>query len=284
MSAHATAGVIALVSKGQSSCNDAGMTTGLPAVPPAPSVPKSAPARYLPRVRQVQWDHYYMQVAMTVQTRANCWGALVGAVLVLENRIVSTGFNGTPAGFANCRDGGCERCRQRELYDRGELHEVEEMDIAHGPKQLDLCLCVHAEANALLSAAKFGNHTEGAWLYCTSQPCFACLKEAYQAGVKRIVYLEPWMATDSELLKAQYEELAEHLSNNNPRNFERLQRQADAVIGTHADLRPPVLDDRINDLDAKDDQREVQPSASAAPARAPAKKSRGEAARKSAKS
>lgn len=260
------------------------MTTGLPVVPPSPSVPKSTPSLYLPRVRQVQWDHYYMQVALTVQTRANCWGALVGAVLVLENRIVSTGFNGTPAGFANCRAGGCERCRQRELYDRGEFDEVEEMELAQGPKQLDLCLCVHAEANALLAAAKFGNHTEGAWLYCTSQPCFACLKEAYQAGVKRIVYLEPWMATDSKLLKAQYDELAEHLSNNNPRNFERLERQADAVIGTHAELRAPVLDDRIDAIDAKDDEQDVQPSGSLAPSKASAKKPRAKAATASAKS
>lgn len=192
-----------------------------------------------------------MDVARTVQTRANCWGALVGAVLVLENRIVSTGFNGTPAGFANCRDGGCERCRQRELHARGELEHVTEDDISHGPKQLDLCLCVHAEANALLSAAKFGNHTEGTSLYSTSQPCFACLKEAYQAGVKRIVYLEPWFSTDSELLQAQYGELAEHLSDNNPRNFEQLARQADAVSGTHAEPRKPVLDDQIDIIRAK---------------------------------
>lgn len=212
------------------------------------SVPASKPALYLERIRQVQWDHYYMQVALTVKTRANCWGALVGAVLVLDNRIVSTGFNGTPAGFANCRDGGCERCRQRELYSRGELDHVTEPDLAHGPKQLDLCLCVHAEANALLSAAKFGNRTEGAWLYTTSQPCFACLKEAYQAGVKRIVYLEPWLPTESELLRAQYRELAEHLSDNNPRHFEQLERQADAVIGGNAELRAPVLDDVIDTI------------------------------------
>jgi dCMP deaminase len=214
-----------------------------PPVPTAPpSVPKSVPSRYLERVRQVQWDHYYMEVALTVQTRANCWGALVGAVLVLENRIVSTGFNGTPAGFANCRDGGCERCRQRELYERGELEHVTEEEVSHGPKQLDLCLCVHAEANALLSAAKFGNHTEGSALYSTSQPCFACLKEAY---------LEPWFATESELMQAQYGELAEHLSDNNPRNFERLARQADAVHGTHAQPRAPVLDQRIDMISEK---------------------------------
>jgi dCMP deaminase len=239
------------------------MATQPLAGPAAASVPTSTPARYLERVRQVQWDHYYMEVALTVQTRANCWGALVGAVLVLDNRIVSTGFNGTPAGFANCRDGGCERCRQRELYSRGEYQHVTEPELAHGPKQLDLCLCVHAEANALLSAAKFGNRTAGAWLYSTSQPCFACLKEAYQAGVKRIVYLEPWMSTDSELLRAQYRELAEHLSDNNRRNFEPLERQADAVIGGHAEFREPVLDDRIDAIRSADLAPAAQPPAAA---------------------
>ncbi|MEA2361985.1 MAG: dCMP deaminase [Thermoleophilaceae bacterium] len=216
----------------------------------SPSVPASVGASYLPRIKQVQWDHYYMDVALTVKTRANCWGALVGAVLVLENRIVSTGFNGTPSGFANCRDGGCERCRQRELHARGELEHVTEPEVASGPKQLDLCLCVHAEANALLSAAKFGNHTEGSWLYTTSKPCFACLKEAYQAGVKRIVYLEDWDPTKSKLLQKQYDELVEHLADGNPRNFERLARQRDVVAPGHGEPRSPDLDERIDLPDA----------------------------------
>jgi dCMP deaminase len=214
----------------------------------APTVPASDGARYLPRVKQVQWDHYYTDVALTVMTRANCWGALVGAVLVLDNRIVSTGFNGTPAGFANCRDGGCERCRQRELHDRGELQHITDPEVASGPKQLDLCLCVHAEANALLSAAKFGNRTEGAWLYTTSKPCFACLKESYQAGVKRIVYLEEWSSTAREVLQAQYDDLAEHLTDGHPRNFEQLVRQRDVIADGHGQPRDPILDDRIDQL------------------------------------
>jgi dCMP deaminase len=187
-----------------------------------------------------------MEVARTVRTRANCWGALVGAVLVRDNRIVSTGFNGAPSNFANCRDGGCERCRQRELHSRGEFEHVADPEVASGPKQLDLCVCVHAEANALLSSAKFGNRTEGSTLYTTSKPCFACLKEAYQGGVARIVYLEDWEPTDSQVLRAQYDELAEHLASGNPRNFEQLARQRDVIASGHGEPREPDLDDRID--------------------------------------
>jgi dCMP deaminase len=209
------------------------------------AVPRVDPARFLPRVRQVQWDHYYMQVALTVRTRANCFGARVGAVLVLDNRIVSTGFNGTPAGFDNCLDGGCVRCRQRELADRGLAAQITEPELAKGPKQLDLCICVHAEANALISAARFGNRTERSTLYATHKPCFSCLKEAYQAGVERVVWLYDWDPSKSLSLRRQYVQLSEHLSRNNPRNFEQLFKQQELVEGTATELREPVLDDEI---------------------------------------
>jgi dCMP deaminase len=202
----------------------------------------------------VQWDHYYMEIALTVRRRANCWGAKVGAVLVLGNRIISTGFNGTPADFVNCRDGGCVRCRDRELGDLGRMSEVSDPSLASGPKQLDLCICVHAEANALLSAARVGTPTEGATLYATHTPCFACLKEAYQAGVKRVVWLYEWEPADSPSLKQQYNLLAEHLSDNNTRNFEQLAPQSKLVAETATELREPVLDEHITRAEPNGDE------------------------------
>lgn len=62
----------------------------------------------------------------------------------------------------------------------------------------DLCICAHAEANALVSAARFGIAVENATIYTTMQPCFACLKELLQAKVKRIVYLHPWQPSDAD--------------------------------------------------------------------------------------
>src|ERR1700761_4585940 len=107
---------------------------------PDPSMnipPLADPGKTLPRVSQIQWDHYYMQVAETIRTRGNCLGTKVGAVLVLNNRIISTGFNGTPAGFTNCEDGGCVRCRDRYLGEIGRGHEASDPELAEGKsKQL----------------------------------------------------------------------------------------------------------------------------------------------------
>jgi dCMP deaminase len=213
---------------------------------PGTDIPHADPSSYLPRIKQIQWDHYYMQVAETVQTRANCWGTSVGAVLVLHNRIVSTGFNGTPEGFPNCRDGGCERCRQRELRAAGRVSEVTDPLFLGEGKHLDVCICVHAEANALLSAARYGTRTDGATLYSTYTPCFSCLKEMIQAGVRRVVYLNPWRQAESDAMRQQYRLLAEHLRGaNGEHNFEQLARQCDLLDYTGGAVRQPALDDRI---------------------------------------
>ncbi len=139
-------------------------------------------------------DRYYMSVAEAVRGSdtdnsphrdgANCWGSKVGAVIVQGSgpageRIISTGYNGTPAGFKNCLDGGCVRCEHRRT------------DPKAGGIGLDRCVCVHAEQNALLTAARFGVSVAGSTIYSTLSPCFNCLKEAIQAGVVRFVYLSP---------------------------------------------------------------------------------------------
>ncbi len=123
-----------------------------------------------------------MGIALAVRARANCQGSRVGAIVVKDDRIISTGYNGTPSGMTNCLDGGCHRCRDRERYPKG--------------KAYDLCICVHAEQNALLSAARFGIAVEGADLYTTMQPCFGCIKEMLQARVKRVLYLHPWIPSE----------------------------------------------------------------------------------------
>jgi dCMP deaminase len=199
----------------------------------------------LPRIRQVEWDHYYMEIANTVASRANCTGSHVGAVMVSDNRIVSTGFNGTPAGFPNCESGGCVRCRDRQLDKAGRRSEMADRGLDRDHKHLDLCICVHAEANALLSAARYGIRTDGTTLYSTHQPCFTCLKETVQAGVARVVYLNEWWHGDSKALKQMYNQLAEHLRSNDERNFEQLHRQRDLLEGTSTTLRKPNLDRQI---------------------------------------
>jgi len=129
--------------------------------------------------------HYFMGIALAVRARANCRGNKVGAVLALEGRVISTGYNGTPDNMTNCEDGGCDRCGDREKYGSG--------------KGYDLCICVHAEQNALLSAARFGIAVQGAVLYTTMRPCFGCTKELLQAKIDAVWYLHDWQHPDPEV-------------------------------------------------------------------------------------
>jgi dCMP deaminase len=235
-----------------------------------PIPPPVDPRAMLPRVRQVEWDHYYVEIAVTVSKRANCTGSSIGAVLVSDNRIISTGFNGTPQGFTNCLDGGCVRCRDRELKKKGRINEMSFPALDNDHKHFDLCICVHAEANALLSAARAGMRTDGSTLYVTHKPCFSCLKEAIQAGVCRVVYLEEWVHSDEPSLLHLYELLAEHLRANSTRNFEQLHRQRDLVTGTQT--RDPDLDGLLDELDvehkrkrARERRKAREPRAAAAP-------------------
>jgi len=144
-----------------------------------------------------------MLIAVATRQRAECLGRHVGAVIVREGRIVATGYNGTPRGFLRCNaeEQGCHRCAHRndEPYLRGGAYDV--------------CLCVHAEQNALLTAARFGQQTLGAGLTSTTQPCFGCLKEMLQAGIDEVIYLHAWRsARDSDPeQQSQYEILASRL-------------------------------------------------------------------------
>lgn len=118
------------------------------------------------------WDDYFMSIARDVARRSNCCRRHVGAIIVKGRSIVSTGYNGTPMGVRNCFEGGCLRCSS---------------DVPPG-QGYDTCICVHAEANAMLLAARHGTAIEGGILYSTLRPCFGCLKEAIQAGIREIVY------------------------------------------------------------------------------------------------
>ncbi|MBI4299569.1 MAG: dCMP deaminase family protein [Chloroflexi bacterium] len=132
-----------------------------------------------------------MGIALAVRKRANCSGRKVGAVVVKDNRILSTGYNGTPSKLRNCEgEMGCSRCASGG-FEPGTGY--------------DLCICVHAEQNALLAAARFGVAVERAQLYTTLQPCLNCLKEIIQAGIQGVRYLHPWYLNVSESVRAGVE-------------------------------------------------------------------------------
>lgn len=122
-----------------------------------------------------KWDKRFMQLAETVATWSSCYqeNRHIGAVIVKNKRIMTTGYNGAPAGIESCRDK--QSCLRRE------------MDIPSGTRQ-ELCYAVHAEQNAIAQAARMGVNIEGSTLYCTHQPCIICTKIIVNAGIKRVVY------------------------------------------------------------------------------------------------
>ena len=120
------------------------------------------------------WDEYFLKITDLVATRSTCLRRHVGAVLVLEKRILATGYNGAPSGLVHCLDVGC--LRERE-------------EIPSGQRQ-ELCRGIHAEQNAIIQAARHGISISGSVLYCTTQPCVTCTKMLINAGVTRILYLE----------------------------------------------------------------------------------------------
>ena len=120
------------------------------------------------------WDEYFLAIAKTVSLRADCRRRKVGSVIVLQNRILSAGYNGAPSGDLGCLDGGCPRG----------LMSYEEVVASSA---YDNCTAIHAEANALLYAR---TSLVGATIYITSAPCNDCKKLIAGAGIIRIIYSE----------------------------------------------------------------------------------------------
>ena len=117
------------------------------------------------------WDEYFMQIAHQVATRSTCLRRHVGAVVVREKRILTTGYNGPPRGVPHCDVVGCLR---------------EQLGIPSGQRQ-EICRGLHAEQNAIIQAALHGVSTEGGTVYITHQPCITCAKMIINAGIVRAV-------------------------------------------------------------------------------------------------
>ena len=122
------------------------------------------------------WDEYFMEMAELARQRSTCLRRHVGAVIVKDNRVIATGYNGVPKGIRHCEETGC--LRQQLNVPSGKMHE--------------LCRGLHAEQNAIIQAACMGSSIEGGTLYCTTQPCVICTKMIINAGIKRVVIKESY--------------------------------------------------------------------------------------------
>lgn len=118
------------------------------------------------------WDQYFMEITYVVAKRSTCLRRQVGAILVKDKHILTTGYNGAPKGLEHCIVTGC--LREQLGVPSGERHE--------------LCRALHAEQNAIIQAANLGISIENSTLYCTTAPCSLCAKMLINAGVKRVVF------------------------------------------------------------------------------------------------
>lgn len=118
------------------------------------------------------WDQYFLELADLVASRSTCLRRQVGAVLVKEERIIATGYNGAPRGLRHCLELGC--LREKQGIPSGQRYE--------------LCRGVHAEQNAIINAAYYGISTREAVLYCTNQPCIICARMIINAGIIKVIH------------------------------------------------------------------------------------------------
>jgi dCMP deaminase len=116
------------------------------------------------------WDDYFMEIARVVATRSTCTRRHVGAVLVKNRQILTTGYNGAARGLRHCEERGCLR---------------EELGVPSGERH-ELCRGLHAEQNAIIQAAYHGVEIAGAEVYCTHQPCVVCAKMLVNAGITAV--------------------------------------------------------------------------------------------------
>ena len=119
---------------------------------------------------RASWPRYFMDIAFLVAQRSTCLRRKVGAIAVLDRRILATGYNGAPSGVPHCLEVGC--LRQQLGIPSGQRHEI--------------CRGIHAEQNVIIQAAVHGISLRGAEIFCTTQPCLICAKMLINCGVKKI--------------------------------------------------------------------------------------------------
>lgn len=126
-------------------------------------------------ITKPSWDEYYLNIAKAVSQRGDCTRRQHGAIVVKNHKIVSTGYNGTPAGD------------DRSCLATGQCPRNLDPTSQHGQGSYDLCWATHAESNALLRAG--WEELQGATIYITGEPCGGCAKLIASAGIERVVNL-----------------------------------------------------------------------------------------------
>ncbi len=127
-------------------------------------------------IERPAWDSYFMKIAEDVSTRSTCIRRQVGAVIVKDKRMLTTGYNGVPTGITHCTEQTCLRTKYN--VPSGERHE--------------LCRGLHAEQNAIIQAALHGVSVKGAKIYVTHKPCSICTKMLINSGIDTFIFRSPY--------------------------------------------------------------------------------------------
>lgn len=132
---------------------------------------------------RVGWDSYFMVLAKMVASRSTCNSRPTGAIIVKDKRVISTGYNGSVIGADQCSDHGQNYCFRR-------INNIPNED------KYNFCPAVHAEANAIAQAAKYGISIQDSVMYCTLYPCFICQKLIVNSGITKVFYEHEYESSD----------------------------------------------------------------------------------------
>jgi dCMP deaminase len=121
--------------------------------------------------KRPSWDEYFMKITCLVAQRSTCLRHHVGAIIVRDKRILTTGYNGAAAGTKDCLSLGCLR---------------DALNIASGQRH-EICRAIHAEQNAIIQGGFHGINIKDSTLYCTHSPCVLCAKMIVNAGIKKVI-------------------------------------------------------------------------------------------------
>lgn len=143
---------------------------------------------------RASWQQYFLDIAQLVSTRSTCKRRQVGAVTVLDNHILTTGYNGAPSGQPHCLTIGC--LRDEQAIPSGERHEI--------------CRAIHAEQNAIIQSSIHGISLSGSTLYCTHQPCSICARMILNAKITKVIFTKGY--SDSVTIKLLGDRLYQYIN------------------------------------------------------------------------
>lgn len=135
-------------------------------------------------MKRPSWHEYFIEMTQVISKRSTCLRRQVGAIIVKDNQILASGYNGAPSKVTHCEVTGCLR---------------QKLNIPSGERQ-EICRGLHAEQNAIIQAAVHGVSVTGATIYCTNKPCSICAKMIINAHISRIIYMEDYNDALSEEL------------------------------------------------------------------------------------